>query len=109
MAKLSRKTKVAGGTGGGKRPPKSIVPEWQVQTAKARFSEVFRRARTEGPQLITRQGKESVVMISDEKYDELVGRSHQPKTLIEFFRESPLVGVELDLERQKDEGREVEL
>ena len=32
-------------------------PPWQVQTAKARFSEVFRRARTEGPQLITRQGR----------------------------------------------------
>jgi prevent-host-death family protein len=80
-----------------------------VQTAKARFSEVFRKARTEGPQLITRQGKEGVVVISDEQYDELVGRSHQPKTLVEFFRESPFVGVELALERQKDEGPEIEL
>lgn len=80
-----------------------------MQTAKARFSEVFRKARTEGPQLITRQGKEGVVVISDEQYDELVGRSHQPKTLVEFFRESPFVGVELALERQKDEGPEIEL
>ena len=88
---------------------KNIGGQWQVQTAKARFSEVFRRARAEGPQLITRQGKEAVVMISDEQYEELVGRSHQPKTLVEFFRTSPLLGVELDLERQKDEGREVEL
>jgi antitoxin Phd len=88
---------------------KNIGGKWQVQTAKAQFSEVFRRARAEGPQLITRQGKEGVVMISDEHYDNLVGRSHQPKTLVEFFRTSPLVGVELDLERQKDEGREVEL
>ncbi len=84
-------------------------PSWQVQTAKARFSEVFRRARTEGPQLITRQGKEGVVMISDVQYDQLVGRSHQPKNIVQFFRESPLVGVELDLARQKDEGREIEL
>ena len=84
-------------------------PSWQVQTAKARFSEVFRRARTEGPQLITRQGQEGVVMISDVQYDQLVGRSHQPKNLVQFFRESPLVGVELDLARQKDEGREIEL
>ena len=36
-------------------------------------------------------------------------RSGQPITLIQFFRESPVVGVELDLERQKDQGREVEL
>ena len=49
------------------------------------------------------------MMISDEQYEELVGRSHQPKTLVEFFRTSPLVGVELDLERQKDEGRDIEL
>jgi prevent-host-death family protein len=83
--------------------------EWQVQTAKARFSEVFRRARTEGPQRITRQGKEGVVMISDEQYEDLTGRAHQPKTLVEFFRESPFVGLELDLERQKDEGRDIEL
>ena len=82
---------------------------WQLQTAKARFSEVFRRARTEGPQLITRQGKESVVMISDVQYDQLVGRSHQPRNLAQFFRESPLVGIELDLARQKDEGSEIEL
>ena len=82
---------------------------WQLQTAKARFSEVFRRARAEGPQLITRQGKEGVVMISDVQYDQLVGRSHQPRNLAQFFRESPLVGIELDLARQKDEGSEIEL
>jgi prevent-host-death family protein len=40
---------------------------WQVQTAKARFSEVFRLALTKGPQRITRQGKEAVVMISEEQ------------------------------------------
>ena len=82
---------------------------WQLQVAKARFSELFRRARSEGPQLITRQGKEGVVMISDEQYERLVGKAHQPKNLLQFFRESPLVGVDLDLERDKDEGRDIEL
>jgi prevent-host-death family protein len=82
---------------------------WQIQTAKARFSEVFRLARTEGPQRITRQGKDGVVMISDDEYQRLVGKSHQPASLVEFFRASPLAGVELDLDRAKDEGREVEL
>ena len=84
-------------------------PPWQVQTAKARFSEVFRRARTEGPQLITRQGKEAVVMISDVQYEQLVGRSHQPKNLVQFFRESPLVGIDLNLDREKDDAREIEI
>ena len=82
---------------------------WQLQTAKARFSELFRRARTEGPQLITRRDKEGVVMISDEQYQRLVGKAHQPQNLLQFFRESPLVGIELDLERGKDEGRDIEL
>lgn len=86
-----------------------VEPTWQIQTAKARFSEVFRRARTEGPQVITRQGKEGVVMISDEHYRRLVGKSHQPKSLVQFFRESPLVGINLNLERDKDEGRDIQL
>jgi antitoxin Phd len=82
---------------------------WQVQTAKARFSEVFRLARTEGPQRITRQGKEGVVMISEEQYERLTVKSRQPKSLVQFFRESPLAGVELDLERNQDSGRDIEL
>ena len=82
---------------------------WQVQTAKARFSELFRRARTEGPQLITRQGKEAVVMIADEQYERLIGTANQPKSLLQFFRESPLVGLELNFERDRDEGRDIQL
>ena len=78
---------------------------WQLQTAKARLSELFRRARSEAPQRITRQGKEAVVMIADEQFEQLLGRVHQPLSLVEFFRKSPLVGVELDWERAKDEGR----
>jgi antitoxin Phd len=85
-------------------------PSWQIQTAKARFSELFRRARTEGPQRITRQGKEGVVMISEEQFDLLVHKAHQPKSLVQFFRESPLVGVDLNLlERDQDQGRDIQL
>jgi prevent-host-death family protein len=82
---------------------------WQLQTAKARFSELFRLVRTAGPQLITRAGKEGVVMIPAEQYDQLVIRSRQPKSLVQFFRESPLVGLELDFEREKDMGRDIKL
>jgi antitoxin Phd len=82
--------------------------DWQLQTAKARFSEVFRLARTEGPQRITRRGKEGVVLISDEQYDRLRNNSRQPQSLVQFFRESPLVGFDLDLDRDKDTGRDVE-
>src|SRR5205807_2893363 len=81
----------------------------QIQTAKARFSEVFRLARTEGPQRITRQGKEAVVMISDEQYNRMLVKSRQPKSIVQFFRQSPLFGLKLDLQRNKDAGRDIEL
>jgi antitoxin Phd len=70
---------------------------------------LFRLARTEGPQRITRHGKEGVVMISDEQYDRLMVKSRQPKSIAQFFRDSPLAGVELDWERDKDPGRDMKL
>jgi len=85
------------------------APSWTLQTAKARFSELFRLARTEGPQRITRQGKEAVLMISEEQYELLTVKPRRQKNLVQFFRDSPLVGVELDLERDQDPGRDVEL
>jgi len=88
---------------------KIVRAVWQVQTAKARFSELFRRARAEGPQIITRQGTEAVVMISRESYEQLVSKPHGPKSLVQFFRESPLLGVELDLDRARDKDREIEI
>ncbi len=83
--------------------------EWQLQTAKARFSELFRKARSEGAQLITKQGREAVVMMPLEEYEELLARARQSGNLLEFFRNSPFVGLELDFERDKDTGRELEL
>ncbi|MGA7523839.1 MAG: type II toxin-antitoxin system Phd/YefM family antitoxin [Acidobacteriaceae bacterium] len=92
-----------------KRAVPPNLDSWQVQTAKARFSEVFRLARTKGPQRITRQGRESVVMISQETYEQLAARSRQPRSLVQFFRDSPLMGADLDLERSRDTGRDIEL
>ena len=95
--------------------PKGVVnarpnsESWQIQSAKARFSEVFRRARTEGPQRITRQGKEGVIMVAEEQYEQLVGKSHQPRSLLEFFRQSPFVGLDLDFERDRSPDRDLEL
>lgn len=82
---------------------------WQLQTAKARFSELFRKARAEGPQWVTRQGKDSVVVVAAEEFQRLKVRSRQPESLVEFFAKSPLTGVNLDLDRTADYGREVDL
>jgi hypothetical protein len=56
-----------------------------------------------------RQCKEVFVMNSDEQDDRMTVESRQPKSLVQFFRDSPLVGVELDFERDQDSGRDVEL
>lgn len=82
---------------------------WQLQAAKARFSEVFRLARAKGPQWITRQGKEAVVVLPAEQFERLRARSRQPRSLVRFFADSPLVGARLRLVRKPDYGRPVEL
>lgn len=48
-------------------------------------------------------------MIPVEQYQKLKGRAKQPKSLVEFFRQSPLVGLELDFERDRDPGRDIVL
>ena len=87
-------------------PPKT---RWQLQTAKAQFSEVFRRARSEGPQLVTRREKEAVVILQAEEFERLSSRSLQPQSLVRFFAESPLAKVKIDLRRKREFGRKVNL
>ena len=82
---------------------------WQLQTAKAQFSEVFRRARERAPQVVTRQGKEAVVIVALEDFERLSRRAAQPKSLAKFFADSPLAGSGIDLERTPDYGRPVDL
>jgi antitoxin Phd len=65
---------------------------WQIQDAKNKLSEVIMRALRDGPQLITKHGEKTVVVISYAEYEKL--RKSQGK-LSEFFRASPLTGVEL--------------
>lgn len=79
---------------------------WQLQEAKNRLSVVVQRTRNEGPQTITVRGRDAVVMISVEQFEEL---TRPVRSLVQFFRESPLCDVELDLERDEDVGREIEL
>jgi antitoxin Phd len=88
-------------------PPSS--QRWQLQAAKAQFSEVFRRARERGPQVVTKQGKEAVVIVALEEFERLTKRAAQPKSLSKFFAESPLAKLSINLERKPDYGRAVEL
>lgn len=76
---------------------------WQLQDAKNRFSEVVEEAITQGPQVITRRGIETAVVLSYIEYRRL--QLGQTK-LSDFFRQSPLVDVELDLTRDSSPLRD---
>lgn len=78
------------------------MKKWQVQEAKNKFSEVVRKATEEGPQTVTRHGEECVVIVSAKDYKEM--RTSE-NSLVEFMRDSPLSGVELDIERDKSTDR----
>lgn len=87
---------------------KNNTHRWQLQTAKARFSELFRRARSEGPQYVTRQGKEAVVVLPAEEFKRLKGKKKKVG-LVQLLAESPFAGSGIDLERKPDFGRKVNL
>ena len=79
---------------------------WQLQEAKNKFSSLVDKAHHEGPQVVTKHGKESVVIIAIEDYQKL----KKPKSdLVSFFKKSPLSGINLDLARDKSLSRDIEL
>ena len=79
---------------------------WKLEDAKAQFSEVVRRARSEGPQRVTVRGKEAVVVISTEELEELLPQRIE-LPLVEFMESLHIDG--LDIGRDDDRGRDTEL
>lgn len=80
--------------------------EWQLQEAKNRLSQLVNQVAQDGPQIITVRGKPAAILLSIEEYLRLT----MPRTkLTDFFKESPLYDVELDIERSADLSREVDL
>lgn len=79
---------------------------WQMQTAKARFSEVVKHAADDGPQEITVHGRPVAVVISRALFDRLSGNE---ASLVDFMRQSPLYGSDdIEFERDRSLPREVE-
>jgi prevent-host-death family protein len=80
--------------------------KWQVQDAKQRFSELVQRALDEGPQVVTRRGKDAVVVLAADEYRRLTGRVPDFKA---FLQSAPdLSKLELDT-LPRDFPREVEV
>ncbi len=87
----------------------NIKDIWQLQAAKARFSELFRLVRSKGPQWVTRQGKEAVVVLPAEQFERLLKQNAGPQSLVDFFAKSPLSGSEVKFKREADFGRDIVL
>lgn len=79
---------------------------WQLHEAKARFSELFRRARAEGPQRVVKQRGEAVMIVRAEEYDRTGELARQPESLLAFFR-SAAGGRKLNLRRKRDTTRTI--
>ena len=82
---------------------------WQLQEAKNRLSEVVDLALEQGPQTVTRHGKEVAVIVSKADFDQR-RRSRGPKgSVLPFLQRLSFTGAKLDLERPKDLDRDLEL
>jgi prevent-host-death family protein len=97
-------------------PPKPARPsrrarnaksgQWLLQDAKARFSELVRRVRSEGPQRVTVHGRDEVVVISAEEFRRLKG-DPTGEALIAAMQASPLRNIDIEPKRAPMPVREV--
>lgn len=88
-----------------RKAPAQAMPgagRWKLRDAKARFSEVVRRAKSEGPQRITVHGREEVVVVAVEEYRRALGEP-TGQALVALLRNSPL--RDLAFERPPTAGR----
>lgn len=79
---------------------------WKLQDAKSQFSKLVQDALNKGPQLITRHGKETAVLISAEEYRRLTGVHKEFK---EFLIKSPKINDGLKIKRDKSPVRDIDI
>lgn len=72
----------------------ALPGHWLLQDAKARFSELVRRVRSDGPQTVTVHGREAVVVVAAEEFRRLQGLQ-SGKALVEALQASPHPDIEL--------------
>ncbi len=79
---------------------------WKLQDAKAKFSHVVDEAIKNGPQYVTRRGAEAVVIVSVKEFEDL--KSTRP-SFKDFLLSCPKTSLELNLTRNKDLPRSIDL
>jgi prevent-host-death family protein len=81
------------------------LSKWQMQEAKAKFSQLI-KSLSKGDQFITYRGELIAVVISKERYEELITPA---ETLIDFFKKAPLQHIDIKIERSRDLPRDISL
>jgi prevent-host-death family protein len=107
MTRLNKSPSVASKS----RKPRASKPHpgyWLLQDAKARFSELVRRVRTEGPQHVTVHGRDEVVVIAAEEFRRLKGNA-TGQALIEAMQASPHREIDIEPQRLPMPVRDVSL
>lgn len=100
--------KFAPARGGARKTHGARPGRWQLQDAKARFSEVVRRAKQDGPQHVTVHGREEVVVIGADDFRRLAG-DRTGQALVDAMQRSPSRGIRLEPSRLPMRVRDVEL
>jgi prevent-host-death family protein len=98
--KSARRAKTRGSRSGGNR--------WRLQDAKARFSEVVRRAQQRGPQRVTLHGRDAVVVVRVDEFDRMQ-RPVSGRDLVRVLASSPLADVSIGRLSVKSPVRDVSL
>jgi prevent-host-death family protein len=81
---------------------------WLLQDAKARFSELVRRVRSEGPQHVTVHGRDEVVVVAAEEFRRLKGE-RSGDALIAAMQASPYRDIDIEPKRDRMPVRGVDL
>jgi len=93
-----------------RRPRRLNRPEkhkkWQVQEAKAKFSQLIKETECSGYQTITRNGAPVAYVVSKEEFEFYL---KPKKPLLEVFDQCPYPEIELDFDRSQDTVREIDL
>lgn len=79
---------------------------WQATKAKAQLSAVMDRAASEGPQRLTRRGRGSFILVTEEAWEK---HSAPKESLGDFLMRSPLRGSGIKIERIKGGVRDINL
>ena len=82
-----------------------LIRTWQLKDARANFSTLVDKAISDGPQIVTRNGKKAVVVVSMEEW---MRREPRRSDLVDFFANSPLREEGIEIDRQRDYPREIE-